>query len=996
MISRDETGETMTCQSLTEFFAKVGEAVETGGNRPFFLAGPDSLWWVETGEVEVFFVIVENGEPVGQRHFFCSVGAGGCLPGMDMERYGAGRGFLAVGTAGTRLLHLSREHLREAAAQPQLAREVADLVDGWVMALSRGVAQDAFPGMDDCVVTAGETAVLKTYRNVHAAVGVAWLETMDSQALFLGMEEIPSGPAGRCFPVTRNTWITVLRECAITFKATADLVGRPAFWDGLDDFYELLLACEAMNRRMALADELNRLHERDAGEQRTRDEADAHLSSVLKGAYAGVEARAGGDHLLAACFLVGSALGLDIRPHPGAREGRVSMDPLGDIARASRVRVRRVRLEGDWWRRDAGPLLAFRSAGSAPVALLPESARKMFLRDPAAGVTLEVDASVVVELEPYGYVFYRSLPERALEGSDILQFVVGNAAGEFRSVLILGLLCGLISALIPLAVRHILEHTAPGVGAASLPRSIGLVLLLSVLAGSLFEAVRNITLLRVEGKVDAVLQPALMDRLLRLPLSFFKEYSSGDLTDRALCIASIRQRLSGATMISLLGVVFAFFHFAILFYFDYRLALVVAALACLAGCANLWGSWRQARHLRPAVELEGKIGGMVFQFISAMSKLRVAGAETHAFAWWAKEFTRQQTWMVKSRRVGNLLTTLNGSLGFVVLFCVFVLFSVPSFQRMATGDFVAFNTAMLAFVGSMLTASASLASILGVVPLYDRVKPLLAAVPECSESRAHPGELSGAIEVSDLSFRYHPDGPLVLDDVSLSVQPGELVAFVGPSGSGKSTLMRLLLGFEVPDAGTISYDGLALSALDVEAVRRQIGVVLQDGDLAPGDIYSNITGSLPLTLEDARQAARLAGIEEEIQALPMGMQTMVSAGGKTFSGGQKQRLLIARALATKPRMLFFDEATSALDNRSQAAVSENIGRLQVTRVVVAHRLSTVIHADRIYVFDGGKIVQSGSFEELMSRDGLFSELARRQIAVGPGRLGSFGESNRKE
>jgi ABC-type bacteriocin/lantibiotic exporter with double-glycine peptidase domain len=269
---------------------------------------------------------------------------------------------------------------------------------------------------------------------------------------------------------------------------------------------------------------------------------------------------------------------------------------------------------------------------------------------------------------------------------------------------------------------------------------------------------------------------------------------------------------------------------------------------------------------------------------------------------------------------------------------------------------------------------------MSVVPMLEKLNPILAADPEEHAGKADPGELSGKIAFSRVSFRYGEDGPLVLSDVDLSVEPGEFVAIVGPTGSGKSTILRLLLGFESPASGTVLYDGQDLSELDIGAVRRQCGVVLQHGALLAGDIKANIVGSTNHTLDDAWDAARMAGIAGDIAAMPMGMHTVLSEGTNTLSGGQRQRVMIARALVSRPRIVLFDEATSALDNPTQKVVAESTRQLNATRIVIAHRLSTITDADKIIVMDGGRIVQQGQYDQLMAdADGLFARLARRQM-----------------
>jgi len=260
-----------------------------------------------------------------------------------------------------------------------------------------------------------------------------------------------------------------------------------------------------------------------------------------------------------------------------------------------------------------------------------------------------------------------------------------------------------------------------------------------------------------------------------------------------------------------------------------------------------------------------------------------------------------------------------------------------------------------------------------------RIKPILEAEPEVSKLKSDPGAFVGSITLSHVDFRYTASGPKILDDLSIHVSPGEFVALAGPSGGGKSTILRLLLGFEIPDSGTILFDGQDLAGLDVMAVRRQLGVVLQSGFVAAGSIFENIAGSALVTVDEAWEAAADAGFADDIKNMPMGMYTIVSEGGTNLSGGQRQRLLIARALVTRPRILLLDEATSALDNRTQAIVTESLRRRRVTRIVIAHRVSTIKDADQIYVLDEGRIVDRGTFDELADRKGLFASMIARQM-----------------
>jgi len=396
----------------------------------------------------------------------------------------------------------------------------------------------------------------------------------------------------------------------------------------------------------------------------------------------------------------------------------------------------------------------------------------------------------------------------------------------------------------------------------------------------------------------------------------------------------------------------------------------------------------QVRHQRRQYTIRGKISGLVLQLITGVNKLRVAGAEDHAFKVWARGFSEQKRVSFQVGRVANFLAVFNAGFPIVTSITIFfVMFALKATSdasggdfKMSTGDFLAFNAAFGMFLTAMLALSSASLSILSIVPMYERLKPIITTEPEIDDAKSYPGELMGEIEVFHVNFRYKADGPLILKNVSLKIKPGEFIAFVGGSGSGKSTLLRLLLGFEKPEAGNVYFDGQDLATLDLREVRQQMGVVLQTSRLVPTDIFRNIVGASPLTIDDAWEAARMAGLEDDIKGMPMGMHTVVSEGGGTFSGGQRQRLMIARAIVNRPRILFFDEATSALDNRTQKIVTDSLDAMHATRIVVAHRLSTIINADRIIVLEQGRIVEEGSYKDLLERGGHFAELAKRQIA----------------
>lgn len=687
------------------------------------------------------------------------------------------------------------------------------------------------------------------------------------------------------------------------------------------------------------------------------------------------------DPLLTACRLVGRALKINIIPPPKPQGAMEPKDPLGDIARASRIRFRQVVLKEGWWKLDNGSLVAYMEEDNRPVALIPLSPSEYRLHDPVKGTVCKVNNQIAQDLKPFAIVFYRPFPHKVLKVLDILKFgSEGSWKQDVVMVVLMGLLGGLLGMLIPVATGIVFDSIVPQ-GERTQLLQIGFFLAASALATMLFQLTRSLAMLRMEGKTEGAIQAAVWDRLLSLPVPFYRKYSSGELAMRAMGISQIRSMLSGVTISSILTGLFSIFNLGLLFYYNVKLALFATLLVLAAISVTMALGYWKVRYKRQTVDITNKLAGFVLQVISGISKLRISGTEKRAFYLWSRHFSQQRRISFKCESISAIMETFNAVFPVVASMIIFYLMIKNIDNGLGAGKFIAFNSAFTNFLTNMVALSESLLSINGIIPLYERAKPILEELPEYDEAKGDPGELTGTIEVSHLSFRYKKDGPLILNNISLQIKEGEYVALVGTSGSGKSTLFRVLLGFEKAENGRVYYTGQDLEKVDIRGVRRQLGVVLQNGQLMSGDIFTNIVGANPhLTMDDAWEAARRAGLDKDIDRMPMGMHTVISEGGGTLSGGQRQRLLIARAIVNKPKILYFDEATSALDNRTQAIVSESLDNLKATRVVIAHRLSTIMNCHRIIVMDQGRIVEDGNYEELMGRNGVFTELAKRQLA----------------
>ena len=687
---------------------------------------------------------------------------------------------------------------------------------------------------------------------------------------------------------------------------------------------------------------------------------------------------AASDPLLAACRLVLRASGVTVGgPQATVAQAHAPGRWLEDFCRANHLIQRRVRLnEPSWWRQDRGALLAYRGADQCPVALLPD-ARGYLLVDPATGARCRVDQRAADSLGQQATAFLPSLPATALRFRDLLRFsLIGSRQDRWRLILF-GMAGGLLGMTSPMVMHVLIDSVLPAADRGELAQII-LLLAISAVCLAAFTFCRTVAAMRIRTRLGNGMQCAVIDRLLALPATFFRDHEAGDLAQRAMGIDAALQVFSETAESAVFGWFFGLFSLLYLLFLDLRLAMLAVVLVGLQMSWTLALNYQALLVSRMSASLSGQIASRVFQLLTGVAKLRSHGAEARAFSIWARLFARQKTLDMRVKRIGATLGTINAGYGLV---CSILLFGSVAFLMpdMRAGQFLAFSAAFAQFLGATMALGSALTSSLGIIPLYERARPILEALPEYGGAVHAPGALSGAIDISGVSFGYGKDGPEVLRDVSLSIRPGEFVALVGPSGCGKSTLLRLLLGFETPRSGAVYYDGQDLSGLDKVAVRRQIGTVLQNGRLIAGDLYTNIVGAAMLTLDDAMDAARLAGLEEDVRAMPMGLHTMISDGASTISGGQRQRLMIARAIVNKPPILLFDEATSALDNRTQSIVAGSIARLKATRVVIAHRLSTIAGADRIFFLEQGRIVESGTYEELMALNGRFKSLAGRQL-----------------
>ncbi|MFF4655939.1 NHLP bacteriocin export ABC transporter permease/ATPase subunit [Streptomyces sp. NPDC001381] len=761
-------------------------------------------------------------------------------------------------------------------------------------------------------------------------------------------------------------------------EAAADLLMDPQVWQSMvDQQYRLLTALDRWIEQLERTHASRTAAGIKAGEA-VRDRADRTLLASIGRGPGQRATSADADATFAACALVAEAAGIVLAEPAHMGAGNDRLDPVEQIALASRVRTRAVRLDGRWWRDDVGPLVGHRALSGAPVALLWRRGGYVAVH-PTTGRETPVEKANAEEFEPRAVMFYRPLPERAPSPLGLLRFSMRGTGGDLANLLLSGLVTVAVGALVPIATGKVLGEYVPRAEQDLIVRVCLAVMVSSVVAAA-FMLLQNLTVLRLEGRIEATLQPAVWDRLLRLPTRFFAERSTGELASAAMGISAIRRLLAGLGPSVAQSVTIGAMNLGLLLWYSVPMALAAIGMLVVVAAVFLGlGLW-QVRWQRRLVVLSNKLNNQAFQTLRGLPKLRVAAAENYAYAAWADRFARSRELQQRLGRIKNLSAVLGAVYLPLCSLLMFMLLAGPARGALSAADFLTFHTSMTMLLTSVTSLTGAFVSAVAALPLFEEIRPVLEASPEVRTASTRPGPLSGALEARRLSFRYSDDGPLVLDDVSFEVRPGEFVAVVGPSGCGKSTLLRLLIGFDRPLSGSVLYDGQDLAALDQSAVRRQCGVVLQHAQPFTGSILDVICGTEAYTPEEAMAAAELAGLAEDIRRMPMGLHTIVSGSG-SVSGGQRQRLMIAQALIRRPRILFFDEATSALDNETQRTVIESTRKLNATRVVIAHRLSTVMDADRVVVMENGKVTQQGPPARLLAETGgRLHELVRRQLA----------------
>ena len=650
-------------------------------------------------------------------------------------------------------------------------------------------------------------------------------------------------------------------------------------------------------------------------------------------------------------------------------------DQLEYVLRPTGLMIRDVELEEGWQKDAYGPMLGYIKETGTTVALLPGAIYGYFYKDPATGRKIRVTRKNAKQFSRDALCFYQPLPMKKLGIPDLLLYMKNSMThGDFAVILLATLAAQLVGMIEPqiysLVTGKVLHNRN-----MNLMIGLGIFLITSAFSAQMIGLVRTLLMQRINTKTSQAVQASVMMRILSLPVSFFRKYSSGELSSRASSVSSLCSMILNNILSVGLASLMSLLYVAQIFSFAPALVWPSLLIILATVATSLVTSFTQMGISRKRMKLGAEESGMSYAVMNGIQKIRLSGSEKRVFARWGRLYAKEAGLDYNPPlflKINSVITTAISLAGTIVLYYLAVKSNV--------GDqYFAFQAAYGRVMGAFSALAGIAISVASIRPVLEMAEPILKAEPEVSAEKQPIDHVTGHIEMSHVSFRYEENGPYVLNDLSLDIRAGEYVAIVGRTGCGKSTLVRLLLGFEKPAKGGVFYDRHDLNSIDPRSLRKHIGVVIQNGQLFQGDILSNITISAPgLTLNEAWAAAETAGIAQDIREMPMGMQTIISEGQGGISGGQKQRLMIARAIAPKPSILIFDEATSALDNKTQKQVSDALDELHCTRVVIAHRLSTIRNCDRILVMDSGAIIEEGTYNELIEKNGYFAELVARQ------------------
>ncbi len=979
-----------TISSALDSLLQMAIKVEILPNTRYFLTNPGMVWFVgseTSGDIFAWEKDNENFIP----QFLLDANPGEMIFGASLDSSEEPSNiFYYICSKPTILYMVSLNALRATLhLDPDASHFVANQLERWTGRLLTHLTRTkATTGLKEFAIgsstslTAGEKAKVQFIIDPERKERVAWIELLQGTVAWAGNSLLTLTPEEHVFyPMTFFFWIEAVTDAKVACHTTLEAIERNELWDGIYHLHRKIFPffdAQKLEDEKLAAEKSKKKREVEA---ETTQESIYTLGSLFESKLAYVPSKEGGA-LFNVCDQIGQLIKVKMVPASGTFA--TAEDEVREIANYSSVFYRKISLKEKWWENCLYPLVGFYGEKQTPVALINISATKFQFLNPETMKKELITSTNASQFSPTAFVFHPSLNEPKVTFFKMMKFAYREAGKESFVFLILAILSGLVNLYMPFAMKTLFDSLTATANIHLLVQlTIGAIL--AALSLWIFSITKAFAVQRFNGISNNKLMLGLWGRVLNFPVSFFRQKSVGEQINQFESVVAVHSTINDYLVSSFFSTIYAIFYFIQMITFSPILSLTALISFLVPIAIFCVSSYFEVVLFKRIIELSGVIEGYVIQLLAGLSKIRVAGAESRFFKIWSGRFAEKKRAYLRYQKVA-MVTSFTSSIfplaATVVMYAIalylFKKQTLEGKQDLSTGQFVGFASAFGLFISNSLSVLDTIFAGFKIRPLWKNAQSLVQQPLEVSSEKDKAPPLQGKVVLDHVSYRYSPNEELTLKDVTIQALPGEMIAVIGPSGAGKSTLVRLLLGFESPESGTITYDDKDLNEVDPRSIRSQVGTVLQNAALIAGSIYDNIVGSATFPAEAIDRAIHFSGFEEDLSHLPMGLNTIVPMGGGTFSGGQRQRLLLARALVSSPKILILDEATSALDNKTQDIVTHHLDRLHVTRIVIAHRLTTVKNADRIFVLENGHVVQVGTFKQLSAQQGLFLSMLKRQ------------------
>lgn len=951
---------------------------ESSGGR-FELDDTNYIWYVQSGAVDIFLteILPESGPEKSTLHFLARINAEDVFfaPNAAFNKFGYK--LICRTCSNTAVLKFEKSYVNN------LDRIHLDIFSNKIDVFINEITKDNIKvNLPKHVV---DISSIKEYtfqegENVITYKQVRWFTNPDSDCYFINDSGFTIEKGNSFLPVTLYSWFEFTHHSYSVIYTTNEIIASDLLWKSLDTYYLLVLRLKLIHIENEELFYNVRLYNKVESNQES-----IHQSNILLAeSYTNIHIKyisydTKTSPAYATYSMVCNYLDVTLKP---LNQKRFNLNPIDFFKKTmmySKLFYRDVELKPDWYKQNHGPIITFRMDNDNPVAIIPDTYGNYYYFDQGMLSKNKLTETYSSKVSPIGFVIYPKIDTIKIKLRNLLSPVINQSLFDLFVVLLCISCTSVLSLSIPLLTQYIFDEIILS-GDKSELFQISLILFSIIFSVFGFKITKNYLILNFENRIDYYVQGIFIDRLLRLPINFFRAKPAGEFVSRLGNLHSIRMSTAGVTVALAFEIVFLITNFALLFYYHAGIALIILLLAGLLFLLNSFILSKRSYYENNIVTMQAKLFGIITELFTIISKIRLSGAEYRAFLHWSKAFAKLQALSNIFNKYLIFQRLILNSMPLLLVLCMYVSFSLYTTPLgLSTGEFIAFNIVLGQTIVILNQFMDELSKLTSISILYNQSKIFINEKPEATVGSIDPGVLRGEIELVNISFKYPNAVSPTLSNISFSIAPGEYVAFVGKSGMGKSTLLRLLLGFDSPSSGRIYYDNKDLVTLDADLLRQQLGVVLQNDALTPGTIFDNISGTNNLSIDKAWEIAENVGLLDDILAMPMQMNTMINLNGEGLSGGQKQRILIARAIARNPKILILDEATRSLDNITQKIVIDYLTKLRTTRIVIAHRLSTLVQVDKIFVIENGTITESGTHNELIAKKGPFYKLIQKQI-----------------